>query len=691
MLEMVTLKSKGQKSLSPIHLVSLVDPKAHWLKAWLHGNLGRQLFFHWAIQTHDNLFFKTAMHHLLVNLDKDTFPLLSRSSGRKKGLISNSLVSFAFFTHNLHVNCLALRYHYGRQMFPLNLPNHDQIDAGFLFKSLVHFVTNANSASQQNAAKIITQALVSLDNVNFWIKDEDILNMIITPLLNWSQVQNAPKAANLFKLLQVLFKTPKAGGELLFKHKNFDFILNFTGSLLQSLTSLSHQFEQVLLEALEVCKIIGKSHLCIANSSSLQDFIKSLDLALLDVDELVLKTPTNSMANVNLQPSEVKRKFVQVLNCFASTPLGMQNVSQYENLMEVLLENEPLDRIVLISSSEEILNRLKNEAFDPELEADDIDLKNLAIVICENENIDFLPPSPNANAYKVLNFVLNVSLDLRLSMISKMDLEANLKQVLENCKNDEGILIKDKISLEIQSILLALKGIKTNGESPRKNPTNSQEDIKKLFEQNSNLSTETLARFLLKCNEDNPIKRIPDTSKTLEMKKAAEMFEIYAKSLNLNVPKEAFEHCQDWNSRILTLLFNGNSEKVSKICLKSLDVVKIGHFVELILLEKMPLLWEKLTKTNISIHWMVKKWLNQSFLNILEFHQIINFFLLPFFYSENYVIYTCVSLFKHLEGNILRENQDQFFTLCEFAPRFNLTDYLAFMNQLEHNYAKYIK
>ena len=80
MLEMVTMKSKGQKTLSPIHLISLVDPKAKWLKAWIHGNLGRQLFFNLAATTHDNLFFKTAMHHLLVTMERDTFPLLSRQS-----------------------------------------------------------------------------------------------------------------------------------------------------------------------------------------------------------------------------------------------------------------------------------------------------------------------------------------------------------------------------------------------------------------------------------------------------------------------------------------------------------------------------------------------------------------------------------------------------------------------------------
>ena len=144
MLEMVTMKSKGQKTLSPIHLISLVDPKAKWLKAWLHGNLGRQLFFHLAGTIHDNLFFKTAMHHLLVTLERDTFPLLSRTSGRKKGLISSSLVSFAFFSHNLHVTCQVLQYHHGQKMFPLTLPNRDELSDGrSLIKAMVAFVANA--------------------------------------------------------------------------------------------------------------------------------------------------------------------------------------------------------------------------------------------------------------------------------------------------------------------------------------------------------------------------------------------------------------------------------------------------------------------------------------------------------------------------------------------------------------------
>ena len=140
MLEMVTLKSRGgQKILSPIHLISLVDPKAKWLKAWLHGNIGRQMFFLLVEQFHENLLIKSAVHHLLVALEKDNFPLLSRSSGRKKGLLTSSLVSFAFLSHNLNVTTLVLQYRQGQNMFPLILPNREE-PIGILILNISYIV-----------------------------------------------------------------------------------------------------------------------------------------------------------------------------------------------------------------------------------------------------------------------------------------------------------------------------------------------------------------------------------------------------------------------------------------------------------------------------------------------------------------------------------------------------------------------
>ena len=59
-------------------------------------------------------------------LEKDNFPLLSRSSGRKKGLLTSSLVSFAFLSHNLNVTTLVLQYRQGQNMFPLILPNREE-------------------------------------------------------------------------------------------------------------------------------------------------------------------------------------------------------------------------------------------------------------------------------------------------------------------------------------------------------------------------------------------------------------------------------------------------------------------------------------------------------------------------------------------------------------------------------------
>ena len=70
--------------------------------------------------------FIAAVHHLLVALEKDNFPLLSRSSGRKKGLLTSSLVSFAFLSHNLNVTTLVLQFRQGQNMFPLILPNREE-------------------------------------------------------------------------------------------------------------------------------------------------------------------------------------------------------------------------------------------------------------------------------------------------------------------------------------------------------------------------------------------------------------------------------------------------------------------------------------------------------------------------------------------------------------------------------------
>ena len=192
-------------------------------------------------------------------LEKDNFPLLSRSSGRKKGLLTSSLVSFAFLSHNLNVTTLVLQYRQGQNMFPLILPNREEplgiiyfryfcnycnfiaifaillkllqlyciyiavyyfTDGYFVMKTLIHFVANSHQISHLTIAKMICNALIehvgnSEYNIKkFWI-NEKIVDIILTPLINWSQQQQQNYLAiNLCRLTEIILSSETGIGKL---------------------------------------------------------------------------------------------------------------------------------------------------------------------------------------------------------------------------------------------------------------------------------------------------------------------------------------------------------------------------------------------------------------------------------------------------------------------------------------------
>ena len=783
MLEMVTMKSKGQKTLSPIHLISLVDPKAKWLKAWIHGNLGRQLFFNLAASTHDNLFFKTAMHHLLVTMERDTFPLLSRTSGRKKGLISSSLVSFAFFSHNLHVTCMVLQYYHGQKMFPLALPNRDELNDGrSLIKAMVTFVANARIASHQTPAKLITTALISgMSNdkniQKFWNNDE-IINLIIVPLLNWPQLQHSARALNLCQILAAWLKTPSGKSFALGVKTETgltlpDFLLDFTSNFLKSLTSLSHQNEQVLVAALKLCQHIGKSYSCVL-TNKFGNFVKNLNDGLADIEELYLMTPTNSMANINFEShaSELKGCVFYVLKCIASTPLGLYCILQQEGLYPALIQDfdfqsEEMSSTVTyetLQSLDDLTQFLFSKEFT--LQASFITYAKLSVIISDREmfaankskleqvlplddNFVYDPGFENA-PLKTLMVLLN-NLDVRLVLLTHYDIESNMEKLLEDCKHEDGSIIFDEQSLILQYILESLKCVggpterkivkldyekavlgsskkedeisfdegKSHEpneflallkEDPRQNKdwkTRATVLFEKYTKGNGNLSWQILAETLFKLhnnpnfdvNKQSEIDLVTEN----QMESVAKMFKVLATKQGLDIPNRIFiqilngNESERWLLMVLTLLFKGNFPKalaMSKRIAKKHNFMKIGHCVELILKEEFPMILAKLKSMSISPAFVSSQWLKQYFLNTLDFMQIINFLLIESLYPKEYAIYTCISIFKHLEQKILLctgEEELILVLLCDPILNFRFGDCLEYMHNLGHKYDQHLR
>ena len=148
-----------------------------------------------------------------------------------------------------------------------------------------------------------------------------IINLIIVPLLNWPQLQHSARALNLCQILAAWLKTPSGKSFALGVKTETgltlpDFLLDFTSNFLKSLTSLSHQNEQVLVAALKLCQHIGKSYSCVL-TNKFGNFVKNLNDGLADIEELYLMTPTNSMANINFEShaSELKGCVFYVLKC----------------------------------------------------------------------------------------------------------------------------------------------------------------------------------------------------------------------------------------------------------------------------------------------------------------------------------------------------------------------------------------
>ena len=709
MLDLISTKTKGQKIVSPLHLVSLVDPKAGWLKAWLHGNLGRQMFFA-LVQDYNILKFNALQ--VLVTLEKDTFPLLSRSSGRKKGLLSSSLVSFAYFSHNLNSTCLVLQYQNGQKL----LGGH------MLIKNLLKFVADAQIASHQTASRLITKALIKTfsfaeANINKFLLDEELwMGLLIEPLINFQYPQ---KVANLLKILGVLLKTKKGqkfAGKIKVKQGNLtDFMFEFATNLLKSLVNLSHQHEQVLVIALSSIKSLCSSHVC-AMSEAFQEFIEALVEAFIDLDELSLMTPTNSMANVALEShsTELKRLFLEVFDEVSKTPLGLHLMAKIdENMIEHLVKE--------LSRNFPLYKFCGNGNLSVTEKA----------IMYQHMELTGLLDEPD---YLQILMLLIGDLDVRNRLLIELDLKNYLEEELEKCKSDEGILVIDQESQGLFYLSETLKNI--GGPTERKKvlvhslkmvqeiseaENNDHPDLIKFLndEKNEikspkwieesrkrtwkypNMNLQTAAELIYQSCIDtiDPIKEKKELDKTDHL--AIETMQKYATMQNTTDVQELSNITDPerlWISTILGILFKGNQMKTNVVLnkFKVLDedfLVDIGHKTELILNEELPKILPKLRSMNFNVTWIVSQWYTQYFLNILDWKDIVLYILLLVQNGPDFAIYVFVALFKHFKEKILKDDEGQDgeenhlgLVLKSDPIDFNLCNYLPYIHQLSNKH-----
>ncbi|XP_068564606.1 protein broad-minded isoform X2 [Cebidichthys violaceus] len=114
-----------------------------------------------------------------------------------------------------------------------------------------------------------------------------------------------------------------------------------------------------------------------------------------------------------------------------------------------------------------------------------------------------------------------------------------------------------------------------------------------------------------------------------------------------------------------------------------------AHYVEMLLKAEVPLVHSVFRMSGFTPSQMCLHWLTQCFWNYLDWAEICHYLSTCVVMGPDYQVYMCVSIFKHLQPDILQLTQSQelqVFLKEDPIQGFKVGDYLAFMEELERSY-----
>ncbi|XP_061845754.1 protein broad-minded isoform X2 [Colius striatus] len=114
-----------------------------------------------------------------------------------------------------------------------------------------------------------------------------------------------------------------------------------------------------------------------------------------------------------------------------------------------------------------------------------------------------------------------------------------------------------------------------------------------------------------------------------------------------------------------------------------------AHHIEMLLKAELPLVFSAFHMSGFTPSQICLLWITQCFWNYMDWSEICHYIALCIFLGPDYQIYLCISVFRHLQQDILKhtEAQDlQVFLKEEPLYGFRVSDYLEYMESLEAIY-----
>ncbi|XP_022517701.2 protein broad-minded [Astyanax mexicanus] len=114
-----------------------------------------------------------------------------------------------------------------------------------------------------------------------------------------------------------------------------------------------------------------------------------------------------------------------------------------------------------------------------------------------------------------------------------------------------------------------------------------------------------------------------------------------------------------------------------------------AHYVEMLLKAEVPLVFSAFRMSGFTPSQMCIQWLSQCFWNYLDWPEICQYLATCIILGPDYQVYMCIAVLKHLQQDILQHTQTQdlqVFLKEEPIRGFRVSDYLEYMESLEHSY-----
>ena len=735
MLELLFVQNNGH--YSPMDMISIVDYEAIWLRDWLHGKIARTIFI-------KNVKRSSSFITNLVNSVSNYPKSFKNMQGEIKSLkmsnfshMSRSVIEYVSFLHKISFLSRLFSYRQGRtgdfrqyetSTIKLALdPSTDEITGIFITRNIKHIDAENNNLVlefiNQNTSDATTTRnaldLCSLADIS------DVDHEVIFPVL-FNVLKRFPGDNKILKTTMKVFQKLAIHTKV---HVSSDWKKLINQLPQDQITPLLQCSPSLFLQKDTNLKYLTNiTHISVASRS------KTMSALLLKYD--MWKKKENGLRVMLGMNDEKTIPFPNSINAAESEEL----------MQEILMSLSSFPFVVELSKTDEMLNILDVESEENDVEWTLCKLRMIVSVCSNLDSLVYLEEKfklseiifKSMDKFKIedeftvdeeslyLQYIYNMTQELGIPTEKRMldlsepknihdSFEKKQTRKVKNSKlldfiNDKdsvadlswldtvGTLLKDLLVtnstyLESRDIKMILsKFVKVHHKGPTEGNTVSSTNLTRVA---NNLVLNYGQRIGCLQHEtgENELKEIIRSAQTFDPILGS--YDWFAASLFLITggDKELTGDVLQSMDGLVCTPFLWHSHGASKFG-ETFHLRTLAIAVEVVMKEELPALFSFCRINKVPICTILDLWLRQCFQNFLDLKEIEHFILFTLLYGTDYIVYFCISVFSHIQNNLL--DQDETFVniyqriLSQQILGFNSGDYLPFMDKLSIKYKSMI-